>query len=239
METRRGRVTLNVGGQRHEVRWKTLEALPQSRLGRIRFAANTNEMAKLCDDINAHDNELFFDRHASSFNAVLNLYRTGKLHLVDDVCTFSFHDDLLYWGIDEYSFESCCHLKYQQRKEAALEEMRKSDEMSNGMSAVGVGGASDEIIMLTPQDFGRFLPKQRCYLWNVMEYPQTSKIAEVYCYRSGALLLMLNSQFNSNNPSFIVLDHCFFVHILYHCLVHNAYAQHHARVSHSHDRAGQ
>jgi len=120
------RVTLNVGGERHEVMWKTLEKLPNSRLGRIRFAKQIDELKELCDDINIKNNEIFFDRHSNSFGSVLNYYRTGKLHLVDDICVLSFHEDLFYWGIDECVLETCCHLKYHQKKEDLMENPHTS-----------------------------------------------------------------------------------------------------------------
>ena len=42
------RVVLNIGGIKHDVRWKTLEKLPNSRLGKIRFAKNLIEIQNLC-----------------------------------------------------------------------------------------------------------------------------------------------------------------------------------------------
>lgn len=122
------RVVLNVGGERHEVMWKTLERLPRSRLGRIRFASCFQEILNLCDEINLINNEIYFDRHASSFATILQFFRTGKLHLTDDLCILSFKEDLEFWGVDECFFESCCYLKYHQRKEIILEEIRKEEE---------------------------------------------------------------------------------------------------------------
>ncbi len=165
------RVTLNVGGERHEVMWKTLEKLPNSRLGRIRFAKQIDELKELCDDINIKNNEIFFDRHSNSFGSVLNYYRTGKLHLVDDICVLSFHEDLFYWGIDECVLETCCHLKYHQKKEFILEEVRKEEEA--------------EKEKITEQLFeGCFCPKFRKNVWDLMENPHTSLAARLIAFIS-------------------------------------------------------
>ena len=67
------RITLNVGGVRHEVLLKNLEKYPESRLGKIRFAKSLDEIKELCDDMNG--DELFFDRSFNSFETILNLYR--------------------------------------------------------------------------------------------------------------------------------------------------------------------
>ncbi len=160
------RVTLNVGGVRHEVMWKMLESIPRSRLGQLATQATTHDkILDVCDAYSLVDNEYFFDRHPRSFNAILNFYRTGKLHVVDEMCVMAFSDDMDYWGIDEVYLESCCQNKFNTRKEHVVEEMKK--EASNIKKEV-------------EEDFGdgRFAKYQKC-LWDLMEKPHTSTAAKV------------------------------------------------------------
>ena len=119
----------------------------------------------MCDAYSLVDNEYFFDRHPRSFNSILNFYRTGKLHVVDEMCVMAFGDDLDYWGIDEVYMESCCQNKFNTRKEHIEEEMKK--EAQNVKKEV-------------EEDFGdgKFATYQKC-LWDLIEKPHTSTAAKV------------------------------------------------------------
>ncbi len=170
------RIILNVGGERHEVLWKSLSRLPNSRLGKIFYLKTQNkieEIKDLCDDYNPTTNELFFDRYSNSFGSLLSFYRTGKLHLIDNICVLSFHEDLEYWGIEECFLESCCQLVYQQKRDYIQEEMRKAEEAEK-----------EKVVIYLFNDKSHCFPRQRSKIWDLMENPNTSKAARIIAYIS-------------------------------------------------------
>jgi len=167
-------VTLNVGGVRHEVLWKMLEQIPNSRLGLLAKACTHSEILFLCADYSLVDNEFFFDRHPRSFNTILNFYRTGKLHVADEMCVLAFSDDLDYWMISDLYMEACCVEKFAMKKELVVEEMEETTAKLE---------KADE------EDFGsgRFVKYQKA-MWDLIEKPDTSRAAQVISVLSTAFV---------------------------------------------------
>lgn len=159
------RVILNVGGIRSEILLSTLDRLPHSRLGRLIRCDTHESIMSLCDDYSADGNEYFFDRHPRSINSILNFYRTGKLHLIDEMCVLAFCDDLEYWRIDDWHMETCCMNKYHRRRDQVLDELQKE--------------ASD-LRELCKEEFGDGPYAQiRKKIWDTLEMPSKNLTAKV------------------------------------------------------------
>lgn len=114
--------TVNVGGSRFVLSQQVLSCFPHTRLGKLAVVvasyrrpgalAAAPSPLELCDDANPVDNEYFFDRSSQAFRYVLHYYRTGRLHVMEQLCALSFLQEIQYWGIDELSIDSCCRDRY-------------------------------------------------------------------------------------------------------------------------------
>lgn len=150
--------------------WRTLARFPRTRLGRLAQihqstnSFSSNEHHHLYDDYNPSTDEYYFDRNPHTFLSILNYYRTGKLHLIDDVCVMAFDEDLIYWDIKEFTLEFCCQSKYSEKKERLEEEMKKENEFLKEQSK--------EQLQEYPSNLRR-------KIWDLFENPQTSKFARV------------------------------------------------------------
>ncbi|VDM17664.1 unnamed protein product [Hydatigera taeniaeformis] len=172
------RVLLNVGGSQHEVLWKTLARLPNSRLGRLCRVKSHAELMSLCDDYNLAKNEFFFDRNATSFDAILNFYRTRVLHLVDDMCVVAFKDDMDYWGINELYLHPCCQQRYHQRKEVVEDEIRKEELSLRWLQdEEGLHGNTS-------------ISKTRLKIWQIVEKPHYSMTARIFAVVSIVFIII-------------------------------------------------
>uniref|UniRef100_A0A8C9L4U3 Potassium voltage-gated channel subfamily C member 4 n=1 Tax=Serinus canaria TaxID=9135 RepID=A0A8C9L4U3_SERCA len=152
------KITINVGGTRHETYKSTLRTLPGTRLA---WLADPDAQSNF--DFDGKSNEFFFDRHPGIFSYVLNYYRTGKLHCPADICGPLFEEELTYWGIDETDVEPCCWMTYRQHRDAE-EALDIFESPEPGGGAAGEEAEEEGGREMALQRLGSGLPagRRRC-----------------------------------------------------------------------------
>ncbi|XP_056378595.1 potassium voltage-gated channel subfamily V member 1 isoform X2 [Hyla sarda] len=161
----RDHFTINVGGSRFILSLKTLSSHPHTRLGKLATSGG-DEVYDLCDDANLMDNEYFFDRSSQMFEYIMNYYKTGRLHVMEQLCAVSFLQEIEYWGIDELSIDHCCRDRYFRKKLKTESLDVKKDE---------------EEIEAEEDDFtGVVCEHWRQKLWDVLEKPGSSVAAKTF-----------------------------------------------------------
>lgn len=178
---------VNVGGVRRRLSARALARFPGTRLGRLQAAASEEQARRLCDDYDPAAREFYFDRHPGFFLGLLHFYRTGHLHVLDELCVFAFGQEADYWGLGESALATCCRARYLERRVA---RPRAWDEDSDTPSSVDPcpGEISDvqrELARYGAARCGRL----RRRLWLTMENPGYSLPSKLFsCVSIGVVL---------------------------------------------------
>ncbi|XP_035379999.1 potassium voltage-gated channel subfamily S member 2 [Electrophorus electricus] len=181
-------VNVNVGGLKHSICSSMLRKFPDTRLCRLLSCDTEEAILQVCDDYDVQKKEFYFDRNPGLFPYVCHFYQTGKLHIMEELCIFSFCQEIEYWGINEFFLDSCCSYRYHDRK---LESHHKSWDEESDVSSVDT--SVDEISDLN-KDIQHF-QDMRCgnvrkCLWLTLENPGYSIPSKLFSLLSISVVLM-------------------------------------------------
>ncbi|XP_013387567.1 potassium voltage-gated channel protein Shaw [Lingula anatina] len=159
---------LNIGGDIHEVGWKTL----QGKKGKI--LPNFEELKKF---YRPDKNDFFFDRHPDLFASVLSYYRTGELHIPVNACAPAVKAELQFWGIDDSEMAECCWGNYS--------SYQKTEDMLAKFDSF-LGKTHEK-----PKKTDSNWEQARSRIWNDLENPDASCFAKAYA--AGSLMFVVLS----------------------------------------------
>lgn len=183
-------VYLNVGGVRHEVDPHMLLRFPHTRLARLLCCRSEAAILELCDDYSPVEKEYYFDRNPRVFLCVLNFYHTGRIHMMEELCVFSFSQEIEYWGIQELHLSSCCSNWYHERKEYI--EDRDWDIRSDDQQQPSFHSSFEELSALD-KDLAKFkgawCGELRSYVWLRLEDPGHSTASKIIAVASLSVVL--------------------------------------------------
>ncbi|CAG5927935.1 unnamed protein product [Menidia menidia] len=182
-------VHLNVGGVRHEVAPDMLLRFPHTRLARLLRCQSEAAILELCDDYVPAEKEYYFDRNPRIFLCVLNFYHTGRIHMMEEFCVFSFSQEIEYWGIQELHLSSCCNNWYHERKEYIEDrdwDIRSDDQQPSLDSSFEELSALDKDLAKFK---GAWCAEVRSYIWLRLEDPAHSTASKIIAVASLSVVL--------------------------------------------------
>ncbi|KAJ3602791.1 hypothetical protein NHX12_030539 [Muraenolepis orangiensis] len=181
-------VHVNVGGLKRSLCSSTLRNFPETRLGKLLSCDTEEAILQVCDDYDVQQKEFYFDRNPGLFSYVLHFYQTGKLHIMEDLCVFSFSQEIEYWGINEFFLDTCCSYRYHDRKLESSRHRSWDDESDVSSVDTSVDEISDlNRDMLRFQEV-RYGSVRRC-LWLTLENPGYSIPSKVFSLLSISVVL--------------------------------------------------
>uniref|UniRef100_A0A3Q0RY89 Delayed-rectifier potassium channel regulatory subunit KCNS1 n=1 Tax=Amphilophus citrinellus TaxID=61819 RepID=A0A3Q0RY89_AMPCI len=158
-----GLVHVNVGGLKRSLCSSTLRKFPDTRLGKLLACDSEEAILQVCDDYDVQQKEFYFDRNPGLFPYVLHFYQTGKLHIMEELCVFSFSQEIEYWGINEFFLDSCCSYRYHDRKLESSRHRSWDDESEASSIDTSVDEISDlnkKCLWLTLENPGYSIPSK-------------------------------------------------------------------------------
>lgn len=97
------KIVIDVGGTIFMTFKSTLERLPNSRLAKLSSSD---------PEYDPESKQYFFDRNPRIFGHILDLYRTGELHIPHCLCGPYVKQEIKFWGLDEGYISDCCWKSY-------------------------------------------------------------------------------------------------------------------------------
>ncbi|XP_056130851.1 potassium voltage-gated channel subfamily S member 2 [Lampris incognitus] len=201
-----GLVHVNVGGLKRSLCPSTLRKFPDTRLGKLLACDSEEAILQVCDDYDVQQKEFYFDRNPGLFPYVLHFYQTGKLHIMDELCVFSFSQEIEYWGINEFFLDSCCSYRYHDRKLESSRHHSWDDESDVSSVATSVDEISDlnrDIQQFQQMRFGNI---RKC-LWLTLENPGYSIPSKLFSLLSiGVVLTSIATMCINSIPEYQTFD---------------------------------
>ena len=175
------RVYINVGGQRFLTKRDTLQQPNCSRLSQLSTVDPTYD---------SDNNEFYFDRSWTLFEYILDMHRTGTLHLPSGMCVPKVLDEMKFWDVPVENLASCCWTRIREHKSNAA-RIQELKNMQHNDTTVGLGETSYEdknfhANLKSPMagpteakaEVSRFR-KAANFICMVMERPRSSNLAMV------------------------------------------------------------
>ncbi|CAM9747334.1 unnamed protein product [Lampetra fluviatilis] len=160
------RIVVNVSGLRFETQRHTLERYPGTLLG---------DELRRAPFYRPDRGEFFFDRHRSSFEAVLHFYQSGgELRRPCGVPPLTFVGEVLFFDLGDEAVERL-------REEEGLAD---DDELEEAKLKAEKKMAKKKAQQRLPSG------KVRRYLWNLFEHPDTSTSAKATAIFSLVMVLL-------------------------------------------------
>ncbi|CAG5135358.1 unnamed protein product, partial [Candidula unifasciata] len=107
------RLYLNVGGTVFITSRFTLRRYPYTRLGRLAMTSLQ---------------ELHFDRDPRLMGFILDLYRTGQLHVPRNCCSMAMKCEMKFWDIPTDLVSECCWTVFEEgdRRQVIIDDIDKT-----------------------------------------------------------------------------------------------------------------